>query len=118
MSGKRRFVRLDTDFNVEYRLDSKKKSALKIVLKNIGQGGICFILDEPVEKDTGIDIRFFLPEFGELVECRGRVAWQHGYTIKNKKIYHTGIEFTDIKDQDKEKLSRYIYAQLLAQPPK
>lgn len=116
MGEKRKFIRLNKKFKIEYHLHKKKTSSLISVSENIGQGGICLILNEQIEKNTEIELRFYLPEFKELIACEGRVVWQNEVAKDDKKYYYTGVEFIDIEEQDKLKISRYIYVLLSARP--
>ncbi|MFQ5681247.1 MAG: PilZ domain-containing protein [Candidatus Omnitrophota bacterium] len=112
MKERRRFIRADTRFNVEYFLGGKSSSSQASGARNISQGGVCLMFNERIDKDTEIGLKFYLPEFRSPVSCRGRVIWQNEVTENNRKFYQTGIEFTEIEEADKEKISKYIYVLL------
>jgi len=109
---RRKFARLNILVDVSYtKHDTAEKQKLSVT-KNISQGGICFVGYELVHEQDIIDLNVYLPGGSkEPVEAMGKVVWVKEFTIgdnpKNKR-YDVGVEFTEISDQDSEKIETYM----------
>ncbi len=107
----RRFPRLDIPVDIEYGIFKKESSQEgKAVTKNISAGGICLIVYEKIEIDTILDIRSNLKDINYIIKARGKVVWNSYFTTMSDNIAHydLGIEFVEIKDEDRQKLSQYV----------
>jgi len=79
--------------------------------ENIGAGGICVLLKEDLGLFQGVDVELFLNESIPDIKCGGTIVWVVKKTDPNHKgTYHydTGIEFIDIRPEDREKMSGVI----------
>ncbi len=109
---KRRFPRINLNVDIQYRiLNSSESQILKSQAKNISAGGICLIsLDKP-ETGNILDLSFILPGLEGTLRILGRVAWVEAFIIGDtptSKGYEAGIEFIDIKDEEQQKINRYV----------
>jgi c-di-GMP-binding flagellar brake protein YcgR len=110
---RRQFVRLNvlTDISYAKRLPSE---AIKLSLsKNIGAGGICLIVYEPLQKSEVLDLKIYLPEGSKPVSAVGKVVWTKEFSMgdgpKNKR-YDAGIEFIEIGKEDLNKIQKYVFS--------
>lgn len=83
--------------------------------ENISVGGTCVILERTLLKHTPVEVELFLPDDPIPVNCSGKIAWsvkRNEYSKRKPCQFDTGIEFTEISDEDKGRLKRII-AELL-----
>ena len=108
---KRRFPRLNTSVDIEYGIFKKESlQEGKAVTKNISAGGICFVVCEKIEIDTILDIKFNLKDINYTIKARGKVVRSSCFTAISDNIarYDLGVEFIEIRDADRQKLSQYV----------
>jgi len=108
---RRRFPRLDTSVDIEYGIFKKESlQEGKAVTKNISAGGICLIVYEKIEIGTILDIRSNLKDINYIIKARGKIVWSSNFTVMPGNIarYDLGIEFVEIKEDDRQKLSQYV----------
>jgi len=114
MRERRRFVRLDINVKVRWKRIEQINKEENEVTKNISGGGICLITEEKLNEGDTLYLEIELPS-GELIYARGRVVWVNEYEIigvEAKKKYDVGIEFIEIKEEDREEIGRYIFTLL------
>ena len=109
-SDTRRSVRVAFECIVIIR---KKETSLvfRTQTENICISGICVILEKGLLKNTPAELEIFLPEDPFPIQCDGRIAWsmrRDEYAKKKPSQFDTGIEFIDIRDEDKARLKRII----------
>lgn len=111
LTEKRRFPRLATSVDVEYKILKDKTLSKETVTKNIGAGGICLIAYEKVEVGSLLSLELRLPEGHSAIEAKGRVVWSSYFTIEGDRRdrYDLGIEFTQLSESDRQKLSQYVF---------
>lgn len=109
---RRKFIRLNINVEIKYALISNATAERVAQTKDIGAGGICILADEPMKKGDILEINFLLPEVPPNVHAKGRVAWVKPFSIAGDKNtrYDTGIEFTDITDEDRKRINRYVFS--------
>ena len=108
---RRRFPRLITSADVEYTILEKKALQEKdTVSKNISAGGICLIVYEKIELGSLLDLKIRLEDINYVALVKGRVVWSSYFTFDadKKARYDLGIEFIEINESDRQKISKYI----------
>ena len=108
---RRKFPRLNTSTDVEYIVIGKTLAGeKKTVTKNISAGGICLIVYEKIETATVLDLRIYLRDINATIEARGQVKWSSYFTMApdSRPRYDIGIEFIEIKEPDRQQLSKYV----------
>ena len=108
--NRRRFPRATYDclISIKKRLTAKTISTRT---ENIGAGGICVLLKEDLGLFQGVDIELFLGEPTPPIKCGGTVVWVVKKSEPKQKgsyLYDTGIEFIDIRPEDREKISDIV----------
>ncbi len=95
---KRKYKRVKKSFVLRYYVKNDKKSKHEITqLKNISQGGMCFVTTEAHPPDTKIKIELKTPYLSDLTLLDGTILGSHE-NVKNL-IYETRVEF-EFLDQD------------------
>ena len=115
MEEKRRFFRLNFNTNVKW---SKIPSTLgsdiqkEDVTRNISEGGICLIVYEKVQVADMLNLEIELPG-PKIIYAIGRIAWLKEFEIisthKNNERYDIGVEFIDIRSEDREDIKRFVF---------
>jgi c-di-GMP-binding flagellar brake protein YcgR len=114
MSGqeKRRFPRLSLNTEVNYTVLSHEEAELFTTgSRNISSGGICIIAFEKLNTGDILDLKFSLPGLKKFVVGKGRVVWINDCNVEGSKtdnVYEVGIEFVNIKEQDKNKIQEFV----------
>jgi len=93
---------------IRKRLTAKTISAYT---ENIGAGGICVLIKEDLGLFQGVDIELFLDDDRPPIKCGGTVVWVVKKSEPRQKgsyIYDTGIEFIDIRPEDRDKISETV----------
>ncbi|MBI5143527.1 MAG: PilZ domain-containing protein [Candidatus Omnitrophica bacterium] len=79
--------------------------------ENIGAGGICVIIKEDLGLFQGVDLELHLEDNRPPVKCGGTVVWVVKKSEPGKKgayLYDTGIEFIDLRPEDRERVSEVV----------
>jgi hypothetical protein len=86
------------------------------ITENIGAGGICAILNEDLGLFRGVNVELELDSGGSAnLSCTGTVVWvvkKRDAKIKGTIQFDTGIEFVDIEDDEKERITKFVEKQL------
>lgn len=108
--NRRRFPRA----NYKCLITIKKRLTAKTIsthTENIGAGGICVLLKEDLGLFQGVDVELFLSDVGPQIKCGGTLVWvvkKSDPAQKGAYYYDTGIEFIDIRPEDRDKISDVI----------
>ena len=93
----------------------KKKDNARMIsthTENISVGGMCVILNEDLGLFQNVAIELYLKEgASDSVKCAGTVVWvvkKHGVKKEDPVLYDTGIEFADISDESRKKVSKVV----------
>ena len=93
--------------------DSEGKSLYALDTVDISGSGVNLLLEEPIENGrmvylsmvfTGSD-RGRMDVMGRVVRCSS-VKRDHG-----SELYHTGVEFVDLSESEKDRLVKYTFSQ-------
>lgn len=103
---RRRFIRVSIP--VDVTLKTSGGDVFHVNALNIGAGGFRVLLDSELEPGSLLDVEVFLDK--QAVSCRGRIVWAVKKADENSDeiIYDTGIEFYQIEEPAKEKITRFI----------
>ncbi|MFA5143117.1 MAG: PilZ domain-containing protein [Candidatus Omnitrophota bacterium] len=88
--------------------------------ENIGAGGICVLLKDDLGLFQGVDVELFLDESRPPIRCGGTIVWvvKKSGQKKSAPLYDTGIEFIDIRPEDREKVTEVVEDILVSQKNK
>ncbi len=99
--------------NYKCLISIKKRLTAKTIstqTENIGAGGICVLVKEDLGLFQGVDVELFLDDSKHPIKCGGTIVWvvKKAAPKKGASIYDTGIEFIDIRPEDREKISEIV----------
>jgi len=103
--------------SIKKRLNSK---TISTQTENIGAGGICVIIKDDLGLFQGVDLELFIDDNRPAIKAGGTVVWVVKKTTpkKNVYLYDTGVEFIDIRPEDREKVSAIVEGILKTQRSK
>lgn len=104
----RRFVRIKYQANIEILLPGNKTESSQTI--DISEGGICFVSEILLKTDAKINIRLELFPKKKHFYAVGRVAWIKTIETPKEaaKKYKIGVQFAEIKKNEKIKLAKLI----------
>lgn len=107
--NKRKFPRLHLNCEVIIHPQGKEK-ALRTQTENLGLGGVCVNLSEPLERFDRCQVSIELKDGEPPVHCQGRSVWviQNREFNSKKKTFDTGIEFLDVDEFSRQRLTAYL----------
>ncbi|MFH1198888.1 MAG: ATP-binding protein [Candidatus Omnitrophota bacterium] len=108
-SEQRRFKRYNYNADIEIGISDGSTEAAKTV--DISQGGFCFVCANKLETDSLVHAKLKLPGKNKFVIVEGKVAWIKDISDFSKcdsRKYRVGMEFTNIKEAEKNKLLQFI----------
>lgn len=100
--------------NYKCLISIKKRLTSKVIstqTENIGAGGICVLIKEDLGLFQGVDLEVYLDDNRPPIKCGGTVVWVVKKTEPKQKgtyFYDTGIEFIDIRPEDRERISEVV----------
>ena len=110
--------------NYKCLISIRKRLTSKVIstrTENIGAGGICVMLKEDLGLFQGVDIELFISEGNNPpIKCGGTVVWvvKKAQPKKGEHLFDTGIEFIDIRPEDRERITEVVEDILKSQKKK
>ena len=89
----------------------EQEEVIDTFTENIGEGGICVALDKGFELFDTVSLEVYLSEGDKPILCSGTIVWvvkRHPASKAEQIKYDTGIEFIDIPDDDRGRVSRLV----------
>ncbi|MBL7197733.1 MAG: PilZ domain-containing protein [Candidatus Omnitrophica bacterium] len=105
MQERRRFVRIPDQAEISYKILPNPKSAM-FFIKDIGQGGIRFFVEECVPQNSLLEIRLTIKEIPFSFKAVVKARWVKKEDYGDR--YEIGVEFINIPKEATEHLIRYI----------
>ncbi len=107
--NKRKFPRLNLRCEILIQAGDKT-TPYSAVTENVGAGGVCVILDQPLERFAHCRVKLELDDRAQKLECRGKVVWAipTAESGNRKKSFDIGIEFTDLQPVDRQLMREFI----------
>lgn len=104
---KRRYKRVGTSLALEYK-DLKKGAELPkgSLLKNIGEGGICFSSKEFMSLACRLILNITLPNSPKPIKAISKVAWIRRLPLGDQ--YELGNQFLEIAKEDKAQIVDFV----------
>lgn len=92
---------------------SRKSRAKEVetFTENIGSGGICVVLGENIGLFEKVKLEVFLGTEKGAVSCGGVVVWvvkRHPMGPSGSSKYDTGIEFSNMCEEDRRSISNLV----------
>lgn len=107
---RRKFPRLDASVAIEYSIEKHPLKEIAFT-KNISAGGICLIVYEEIELNSILSLKINLGDNRDIIEVKGRVVWFSEFSLDpdKKKRWDIGIEFIGINEEDRKRISKYLF---------
>lgn len=107
---RRRFPRIEHPCKIRV----KKKDSNEVIdaiTENIGCGGICVLLDKDIGLFSAVEVEVNLEDGSEWIKCNGVVVWvvkRDETTDKLGGVFDTGIEFSDLAEEARQKIEKIV----------
>ena len=108
---KRRFVR--ANYPCIIVVFTPQEHSISTHTENIGAGGVRVIIEEKLEVNAMVGLEIFLYKEIQPIACKGKIVWvveKESLYRKNLIFFDIGIEFHDIKDEDKLTIKNLVEA--------
>jgi hypothetical protein len=117
MQERRQFLRLDAKVPVRYQVIPSTEARL-MPAANLGGGGICIFMPEPVLVGKLIELELTLPDPVRTIKFNGQVVWcKQEESPQGKLSFKTGIEILFIDGQDHKALTQFCIKRAGSIPP-
>jgi c-di-GMP-binding flagellar brake protein YcgR len=113
MGVKREFARLKLNVRVNWKKINDTSDFIgefPDATRDISAGGFCLNMDERLQIGDQLQTRMELPS-KKIIKAKAKVVWIREFEITgrgDKKTYDTGIEFTEIRDEDREEINKFV----------
>jgi Tfp pilus assembly protein PilZ len=86
------------------------EEVIETFTENIGSGGVCVVLEKRLGLFEKVFMQIFIEEGTNQIECRGSVVWvvKRNNASSVGDIYDTGIEFQDLKAEDRKRIAALV----------
>ncbi len=101
---KRRYPRHPISSPVRYHPVEKSKSVNGSITVDISEGGICFLSGDFIPR--GAEVQFSIPVTNQVFQILGKTTYST--LLPNIHFYRTGVEFQNVPDSYKKKLTEEI----------
>jgi Tfp pilus assembly protein PilZ len=108
--NQRKFPRVNYKCLIKVSTDGREE-LIEAMTDNIGAGGICVLLDKGFELFDVVSLEVFLGEAQAPIYCTGTVVWvvkKHPVRESEAVSYDTGIEFRDLPDGDRQRITELV----------
>lgn len=107
--NKRKFPRLHLGCEVVIHPQDNPK-AYKTTTENVGMGGVCVMLNEPMQRFERCHVSIELRDGEPPLQCSARSVWviPSGQVRSSQKHFDTGIEFLNISDFSRQRLQAFL----------
>lgn len=110
---RRTFFRFKCLLDLRYRFKKRNEGKERFkdeyentVIKDISGGGMCILLNEKPCIDWLLD---GILNIGSDIKFKGKIVHVKTISEEGKYKYESGVEFTEIKNNDREKIISYIF---------
>jgi len=108
--NQRKFPRVSYRCLIKVSKDGREE-VIETYTENIGAGGICVVLERNFGLFENVSLEVFLEDSGNPIFCSGTVVWvvkRHPATHEEAVKYDTGIEFKNMADEDRARVSQLV----------
>ena len=100
--------------NYKCLISIKRRLTAKVIstnTENLGAGGICVMIKDDLGLFQGVDLELFIGAGDKPpIKCGGTVVWvvKKAQPKKGEHLFDTGIEFIDIRAEDRERITEVV----------
>ena len=108
---RRRYPRLSAAVDIQYRLQPSAAAYGNGSTANISAVGICLILYEEPKIGAILELNVNLPDGAPAIKTKGKVIWVKSFDVanENRTRFDAGIAFLDLSENDKNRISNYVF---------
>ena len=112
--NKRKFPRLNLKCELILKNPPPSGQVIQTQTENVGAGGVCILLDRPLERFSVLSLRIELDPNLPWIECEGKIVWSVPSRDHVSKIerYDTGVEFQNLQPAQEDLVRQYVNARL------
>ncbi len=108
MKEKRRFVRIEWPVVVQYKTLEEPFTQDQTVGKDVGEGGVSFVVYERLAKGIVLDIQLQTPFDSLPIFAKAKVVWIRNVGELHEKVFEVGVGFIEVEPRDQKRLKVYI----------
>ena len=109
---RRQAQRVNVSLVVRYSIEKKHHVKLDGHMRDVSSGGMQLLVNEKLPDATILLLEFELPVTKKPICAEGKVIWSKGNFSERdelgRRVFQTGIQFVNIKPEDKNRLAEYI----------
>lgn len=108
--NRRKFPRANYECNITIKKRLNEK-CIATRTENIGAGGICVLINDDLGLFQGVDVELRIDDGVDPIKSGGTIVWvvkKVDPDHKEKFIFDTGIEFIDIRPEDRDRISAVV----------
>jgi len=95
-----------TESREHLRVDAKVTISYLGPTKNLSAGGMCVMMDSPLEVGAEPQIEFTLPDDANLIYCTAQVVWSE--KARSGQKTEVGLVFMDVSSEDKARIEDFV----------
>lgn len=121
-SERRRFPRLKEDIFIFGKLRASPSEEFRAITQDISAGGLMFETERNISQESELEVEIYQPMDSDKrvifsISVRPKVIWIQKI-VKEKfepgeNRYRVGMEFSEIKEEDRKIVAKYIESNLL-----
>ncbi|MEA3489329.1 MAG: PilZ domain-containing protein [Candidatus Omnitrophota bacterium] len=108
--NQRNFPRVSYKCRIRVSTDGREE-VIETFTENIGAGGICVVLEKGFGLFEVVSLEIFIEDEANPILCEGTIVWvvkRHPVSHAEMTRYDTGIEFQNINQEDKDRISKLV----------
>lgn len=109
---RRQSLRINTSFIVRYCVVENPHTKLNGQMKDVSSDGMKLLVNEKLKQGLVLLLEFNISDSKDSINAQGKVVWADGEFTKRdeigRRVFQTGIQFINIKPDDKNRLVTYI----------
>ncbi|MDP8211938.1 MAG: PilZ domain-containing protein [Candidatus Zapsychrus exili] len=109
--NRRRFPRVRYPCLIVIRSEEQDNNVILTHTENIGVGGVCIVLKEPLKMFSNITIELDLLDMESHIKCEGKIMWcvqRSGSADKKPLFYDMGIEYVGLDEKELKRLDSIV----------
>ena len=117
--NRRKFPRVNYPCLVIIRGNHENQEAILTQTENVGIGGVGVILKKELKIFSPVELELDLMDMQPHIKCEGKVVWVVKSSVADKKkglFFDIGVEFDNLKEQEKNRIN-FVVNRLLGVDP-
>lgn len=107
MEEKRRYLRLNTELEVEYILDNSDR-IYRAFTRDISASGLRFATKDDMKEGVNVEVKLKIPNVQNPIHAFAKIIWIKKIEAAKNALQEVGIEFIKIEEDNKNTFLRYL----------